>query len=294
MIPTTNTLSSSSSITCVSPNQVASKQNSFVVFEAIYYDNANGTTNQSNQLVLAKVKNNNAITNDIKNESNPIQPILLASNIQNSTTPTTSSTTIIKKPGIILLTQASLNKLLNASDLNAINNNHHNIVRDRNSELNVITASATKCNTINKIIVATSNPTNINTNNKLIDSKLTNSKSNRNCSDNNNSITNNHVHAHHNHQINNNNINIFNECNSAIDTTNNETQTNHNHNSNNNNNQLKSVLMINSTLETTAGVVTVTSTTVPIQSINRESSDEQASTKTNDQQVNDFSLFFIF
>lgn len=233
---------SSSSIKNVSPNVVAGSNNkSYVVFEAIYYDNGlNGVHNHSNQLVLAKVKSNHT-TNETKVnattancDTNVTQPILVTSvstpltsvlqcnhnNNNNNTTTSLASNnnnngSIVKKPGIILLTQASLSKLLSANDLNVINNNSN-------------------ANTANHA----------------------------------------HFHQHDN--------NIRSKCNIAINTTNpKSTQIN---------NQLTSVLMINSTstIETTAGVVTLTSTTGSSQltaPTNRDVNDDNAR-KTNQQQVN--------
>lgn len=245
IIPTTtNTISSSSpssSIKCVSPNVVASGNNSYVVFEAIYYDNGtNGIQNHSNQLVVAKVKNSH-VTNDTttatKNETNvaaaapilvttsvstPLASVLHCNNTSSSTSAsssTSSSTllhngTLVKKPGIILLTQASLSKLLSANDLNVINNN-----------------------------------SNINTTN--------------------------HAHSHQHDNI------IRSKCNFAITNTTNSNPTQ-------NNNQLTSVLMINSTstIETTAGIVTLTSSsTGSMQSAaNRDATNENG--KNSNQQVN--------
>lgn len=255
IVPTTrNTLSSSSqpqtqpqsqsssSIKCVSPNVVAGSNKSYVVFEAIYYDNgANGVHNHSNQLVLAKVKSNhktndtkaNANTNTTtKCDANVAQPILVTSvsspltsvlqcnnsttslsNNNNSNNISNNNGTIVKKPGIILLTQASLSKLLSANDLNVINNN-----------------------------------SNINTANHA------------------------HIHQH--------DSNIRSKCNIAINSTNQKfTQIN---------NQLTSVLMINSTstIETTAGVVTLTSSTASNQLSSAPNRDENAK-NTNQHQVID-------
>lgn len=207
-----------------------------MVFEAIYYDNGtNGVQNQPNQLVLAKVKNNNHITaavTDTKlnhtsktNEKNVTAPILVTSVSSpitsvlqyNNSASSTNSGTIVKKPGIILLTQTSLSKLLSANDLNMLNN-HANVIMNSNA------------NTVS--------------------------------------------HAH-THQPDNSNRN---KCNNTINST--------NHSSSSQiNNQLTSVLMINSTstIETTAGIVTLTSTSAS----NRDaavSADDTA--KTNNQQVN--------
>lgn len=205
IVPTTKTQSSSSpssSIKCVSPNVVASSNSSYVVIEAIYYENgSNGVQNHSNQLVLAKVKNN-PVSSDAnvmighnaavtKTETSVAPPILvtsvstpLTSVLQCTSATSSNHCAIVKKPGIILLTPASLSKLLGANDLNVINNNSNQ-------------------NTVN------------------------------------------HAHSHQNDN------NIRSKCNIAI-TNQNPTQ--------NNNNQLTSVLMINSTstIETSAGVVTLT------------------------------------
>lgn len=121
----------------------------------------------------------------------------------------------MKKPGIILLTQASLSKLLTANDLNVINNN-----------------------------------SNTNTANHA------------------------HFHQHDN--------NIRSKCNIPINTTTNPKPSQIN-------NQLTSVLMINSTstIETSAGVVTLTTSTgssQPAAAPARESIDENA--KNSSQQVN--------
>lgn len=230
----TNTQSSSSqssSIKCVSPNVVTGSNKSYVVFEAIYYENGtNGVQNQPNQLVLAKVKNNH-INADAKsnvtmknNDTNVAAPILVTSvsspltsvlqfnnNNNNNNKNHNTPSTIVKKPGIILLTQTSLSKLLSASDLNLINNN-------ANSNTNIV----------------------------------------------------NHAHFH---QPDNSNRS---KCNITINTT----TTNPTSVSTQINNQLQSVLMINSsTIETTAGVVTLTSTTAP----NRDAKDEI--TRANNQQV---------
>lgn len=159
---------------------------------------------------MAKVKNNQMANEAmiIKNETNIAPPILvtsvsspLTSVLQcNNTSSTPNNGTIVKKPGIILLTQASLSKLLSTSDLNVINNNS-----------NTNTANHTT-----------------------------------------------HFHQHDN--------NIRNKCNLVISTTNPNTTQHQQHKTNN---QLTSVLMINSTMstiDTTTGVVTLTSTTGPIQS----------------------------
>lgn len=255
---TTNTSSSTTStsfIKCVSPNLVTgTNNNSFVVVEAIYYDNSN-----SNQFVLAKVKNAqmnainaNANANAIESmltmkkceqniEQKPIIVTSVAQNSSNLTTCVTPSTTngcngnVVKKPGIILLTQASLSKLLHANDLNVINNNNFN-GRNRNNEND--DANATKMNSNNRIIYA---PSNIHANNIDINQTINNT----NHTDNNNIkrilTTSNHVHAHHTNE---NNTNIINQ---------------------NQNNPYKTVLMINSTstsmLETAAGIVTITPNT---------------------------------
>lgn len=287
---TTNTSSSTTStsfIKCVSPNLVTGTNNSFVVVEAIYYDSLN-----SNQFVLAKVKN--AQTNTInanananvnasesmltmtKCEQNVAQkPIIVTSVAQNSNnlaTPSTPSTTnggngnVVKKPGIILLTQASLSKLLQANDLNVINNNHFN-GRNRNNEND--DANATKMNSTNRIIIA---PSNIHANNINISQTINST----NHTDNNNIkrilTTSNHVHAHHTNE---NNTNIVNQI---------QIQ---------NNNPFKTVLMINSTstsmLETAAGIVTITPTTGSLASvpIKRENTDD------DNQQVS-FGIFVDF
>lgn len=243
ILPTaTNTLSSSSqssSIKCVSPNVVTGSNNSYVVFEAIYYENGNtnGVQNQPNQLVLAKVKNNHingdAKTNVImKSDTNVAAPILvtsvsspLTSVLQLNNTCGTNCGTIVKKPGIILLTQTSLSKLLSASDLNMINNN------------------------------ANTN-TNINSNINTV----------------------NHAHSHQPDNCN------RSKCNITINTTTNPSSV-----STQFNNQLQSVLMINSTstIETTAGVVTLTSTSAP----NRDAIVDTA--RANNQQVN-MNVNFLF
>lgn len=226
---TTNTLSSSSSsssIKCVSPNVVAgSNNNSYVVFEAIYYDNgSNGVQNHTNHLVLAKMKNNHTINdkNATKNETNHVAPPILVTSVStpltsvlqcnNSTTATASTNGgFVKKPSIILLTQSSLSKLLSVNDLNVINNNS-------------------------------------------------------------NTNTTNHSHSHQHDN------NIRNKCNLVINTTNSNTQPNNNH--------LTSDLMINSTstIETTAGVVTLTPATGLMSSAtNRDANDEIS--KNSNQQV---------
>lgn len=213
-----------------------------------------------------------------KCEQNVAQkPIIVTSVAQNSnnlTTCVTPSTmnggngNVVKKPGIILLTQASLSKLLHANDLNVINNNNFN-GRNRNNEND--DANATKMNSGNRIIIA---PSNIHANNININQTINST----NHTDNNNIkrilTTSNHVHAHHTNE---NNTNISNQ---------NQTQ-------NQNNNPFKTVLMINSTstsmLETAAGIVTITPTagslaTVPIK---RENTDD------DNQQVG-FSTFIVF
>lgn len=260
-----NTLSSSStssSIKCVSPHVVAGNKNSYVVFEAIYYDNgrANGTAqNHSNQLVLAKVKNNNnnnqnntnnnnnAPSSGKKNEAkNVTAPILvtsvstpLTSVLQcnsNNTVSTVNCGTIVKKPSIILLTQASLSKLLSTSDLNMINNNNNNNNNSNASQNNNNNNTTTHIHNVNANVHV------------------------------------NHVHSHHQHETSNRS-----KCNITINTTTNPNPSTVTQN----NSQLTSVLMINSTstIETSAGVVTLTSASAP----NRDLSDDAA--KTNNSQV---------
>lgn len=207
-----------------------------MVFEAIYYDNGtNGVQNQPNQLVLAKVKNNNHITaavTDTKTnatktiETNVTAPILVTSvsspitsvlQYNNSSAPSTNSGTIVKKPSIILLTQTSLSKLLSANDLNMLNNNAN---VSMNSNINTV------------------------------------------------------GHAH-SHQPDNSNRS---KCNITINTTSHSSPSQIN-------NQLTSVLMINSTstIETTAGIVTLTSTSASNRDVS-VSADDTA--KSNNQQVN--------
>lgn len=181
IVPTTvNTISSSSpssSITkCVSPNVVASSNTSYVVFEAIYYDNhgSNGVQNHSNQLVVAKVKSNQVVASDanaMKNETNVAPPILVTSvsspltsvlQCNNNTSLISSQNgAIVKKPGIILLTQASLNKLFSTNDLNVINNNTNtntnnnanNHIHSHQHDNNI----RSKCN----LVISTTNPNSI-------------------------------------------------------------------------------------------------------------------------------------
>lgn len=247
--------SSSSSIQCVSPNVVTGSKNKFVVFEAIYYDNSN-----TNQFVLAKVKNAQMDTTTKLDPQTPMTSVGPATPI--TTTTTTVATTnggVVKKPGIILLTQASLSKLLNSSDLNVINNNFNG--RNRNNEHDDSTKSIAMNSTMNSIP---------NNNNTIIIAPSTNNQSNStNHIDCNNRIltTSNHVHhPHQNEHLN----NHFNKCNSQIH--------NHFNQSQNHNNPYKSVLMINSTstLETTAGIVTITSTTGTTSApIKRDENDDQ-------------------
>lgn len=284
--PTPNTLSSSSpssSIKCVSPHVVNGNNNGYVVFEAIYYDNgrSNGRTggltqNHSNQLVLAKVKsnnnnnnNNNRIANHNNNNNNVVAttpatmsvtkteaknvaaPILVTSTpltsvlqCNSNTVSTVNCGTIVKKPSIILLTQASLSKLLSSSDLNMINNNNNKTNTNHNNN-----------NNANIHNVNVNNATNVHVN---------------------------HAHSHHQHDNSNRS-----KCNITINTT---TTTNSNPSTvtQNNSSQLKSVLMINSksTIETSAGIVTLTSTSAPAPLLpppNRDVSDEMA--KANRAQV---------
>lgn len=394
MIPTTNTatslsppLSSSSPLQSSQNHIVAHHRqspttavsvgaNSFVVFEAIYYDNANGGTPiPTNQLVLAKVsrqtpigaiakekneaqtrpmlaavQNNDMTTNGLNrvpvNNNGPAATSILLtttpSNPPNHSNSSTNGATFVKKPpGIIVLSQASLSKLLTASDLNVINNNHNS--RNRNSEstdadeqivkmdtshapkpsshhillqtnkLHTTAATthlaALKTKSIiadaptvpNKVIIASTNAniaatttiTATNPSANKLHSDLI-STSNNNTVMNNNPSTNttiNHAHAHHNN-------NCFNiQChnvNSATNTNQSHLITNHN--------QLKTVLMLNSTstLATTAGIVTVTSSAAavptigPNQSAVKEelSTDEYAVTKDTNQQVY-LHLFFF-
>lgn len=196
-----------------------------MVFEAIYYDNgSNGVQNHSNQFVVANVKNNHVINDSTivtRNETAPsaLTTVLQCNKTSSSSTPsnTLQNGTIVKKPGIILLTQASLSKLLSSSDLNVINNNS-------------------------------------------------------------NTNTANHVHSHQNDSSNTRSKCNFATFNSTITTNPNPSQ---------NNNHLKTVLMINSTstIETTAGIVTLTPSTGPTQSAiaKRDSTDENGKSIINQQ-----------
>lgn len=224
--------------------------------------------NSINAIANANVNANEPMLTMSKCEQNVAQkPIIVTSVAQNSNNLTTCVTqsatisgngTVVKKPGIILLTQASLSKLLHANDLNVINNKNFN-GRNRNNEND--DANATKMDSGNRIIIA---PSNIHANNININQTI----NSINHTDNNNIkrilTTSNHVHAHHTNE---NNTNII------ID-----------QNQNQNNNPFKTVLMINSTstsmLETAAGIVTITPATgslatVPIKRENTDDDNQQ-------------------
>lgn len=320
MIPTTNTISSSqltssSSITRVSPNLLTAKAKSFVVLEAIYYDNGTGSTPQSNQLILAKLKNGDSMAGKMEAKcnqsiSNATNLNLVESNIHTitTTTPTTASPTIIKKPGIILLTQASLNKIFCSGDLNVLNNNN-NIYhqqtngRDKSNgnypytkamgmQMGSDTSATTNTtntntgaivSTITNISHAVTNGTNrisstpSNPNTEIIISRI-NGASNRINSDKSITTTN---HIHHVHSPTTNQIQLKQNSISHINSNH-----NNNNNYNNNNNQLKSVLMINSTLESTANAIKIAQSSGLNQSISQQPSQgDQGSTRNNEQQV---------
>lgn len=192
-------------------------------------NNQNNTNNNNNNNINAL----SVTKNETKNATAPIlvtsvsKPLtsVLQCNSKN-TVSTVNCGTIVKKPSIILLTQASLSKLLSTSDLNMINNNNNNASQNNNTNTNIHNVNA-----------------NVN-----------------------------HVHSHHQHENSNRS-----KCSITINTTTNPNPSTVTQN----NSQLTSVLMINSTstIETSAGVVTLTSTSAP----NRNLSDDTA--KTNNSQA---------
>lgn len=99
--------------------------NSYVVFETIYYENDDGGATEAPATVSRHQPNFSGIN---RQQSNLIRVVPTVTAL------TTNPTAVAQKSSILVLTQASLNELLNSSDLNILNvNNNNNDTNNNNS-----------------------------------------------------------------------------------------------------------------------------------------------------------------
>lgn len=99
--------------------------NSYVVFETIYYENDDRGATEAAATVSRHQPNFGGIN---RQQSNLIRVVPTVTAL------TTNPTAVAQKSSILVLTQASLNELLNSSDLNIVNvNNNNNDTNNNNS-----------------------------------------------------------------------------------------------------------------------------------------------------------------
>lgn len=278
----TNTTNTSSAVT----NSAQANKNSYVVFETIYYDTAD-----TGDAMSTSIKSENDSESDVApgcdatisssfiSNALPFPSVAHSSNSLTSSgnVPAHKTLTTVKKPGIIFLTQASLNELLSATDINGISNNNNNNNKKNNNNVYSCGGENSTYNK-NKAIVASAEE-----------------KFDHSVAINDHQQTHNHQHLHQYKNKIHSHVEQESQPIISIDVINNHSITTQNNvkntNINTNTNQIQSVLMINSsTLASSAGLVTLstatdgTSSTQSLLTIGQKMGDTHG-TLSNSQQV---------